>query len=83
MATIDRNRNRILNTIRSIDRGMSRMTLETGGRIKAMRRRMEGDRQQSRRYDATAQEVEHALTILATRISMASHPRKSSNASRS
>lgn len=74
MTTIDRNRNRVLSTLRSVDRGMNRMTLHTSGRIRAMRKRMEADNPTERRYDATAREMEEALTILATRISRRSRP---------
>ncbi|WP_342661320.1 hypothetical protein [Rhodococcus ruber] len=74
MTTIDRKQSRMKTTLRSIDRGMNRMTLQTSGRIRAMRTRMEAESPANRRYDATAREMQEALTILATRISRPSRP---------
>ncbi len=41
MAMIDRSRSRVANSLRSIDRGLSRMDLQTSPRIRAMRLEME------------------------------------------
>ncbi len=74
---IDRSMNRAAGSIRSIDRGLSRLTLSSSGRIRSLRQEMEAqDREERRQYEATTREIAETLSLLVTRISRSSsHPR--------
>lgn len=67
MAMIDRSRNRVANSLRSIDRGLSRMDLSTSYRIRAMRLEMEAkakkDRETRQQYEEAIHEAIEKLSI--------------------
>jgi hypothetical protein len=72
MAMIDRSVNRVANSLRSIDRGLSRMDLSTSYRIRAMRLEMEAkakkDREVRQQYDEAVQATIQKLSIILDRL---------------
>jgi len=72
MAMIDRSRSRVANSLRSIDRGLSRMDLQTSPRIRAMRLEMEAkaqkDREVRQQYDEAVQATIQKLSIILDRL---------------
>lgn len=69
---IDRSRSRVAGSLRSIDRGLTRMDLSTAPRIRALRLEMEAkaqkDREVRQQYDEAVQATIQKLSIILDRL---------------